>query len=36
MMIEVPPNDTLAPNRPLKTNGITATIVRPTAPMKMI
>ena len=29
----VPPKDTLAPNTPLKINGITETIVKPIAPM---
>ena len=32
----VPPNETLAPNTPLKKNGMTATITSPIAPIKMI
>ena len=36
IMIEVPPKDTFAPNTPLKKNGITATMVSPAAPIKMI
>ena len=36
MMIDVPPNETFAPNTPLKMNGITHTMIRPTAPINII
>ena len=36
MIILVPPNDKDNPNNPLKIYGITATMVSPTAPMKMM
>ena len=36
MMMDVPPNETLAPNTPLKKNGTTATIVSPAAPINII
>jgi len=35
-MIDVPPKETFAPKYPLKKIGITATIQRPTAPIKII
>ena len=36
MIRDVPPKDTLAPNTPLKKIGITATMMSPIAPMKMM
>ena len=35
MISDVPPNETLAPTKPLKTIGSNATIERPIAPMKI-
>ena len=33
---DVPPKDTLTPNTPAQKIGITATIIKPTAPIKII